>query len=126
MEILKYEGGISYEGFSTGTRVNRFWFINAETVLLDLTSQPMDEKQPKTRFLGVAEKRSDGKFETPWVYLMNPEGGTHIDGSAYIGFHIAHHDDEIVRIIGTWTGEDESVYKFDCNLCRLSQATVGK
>lgn len=74
MTILKYEGGISYKGFSAGTRVQRFELIDTKTILLDLVSKSGMENQPDTRFLGVAERKSDGRFETPWVYLINPLG----------------------------------------------------
>lgn len=119
MTIMKYEGGISYEGLVSGSRAKRFWLLDTETVLLDLVSKATGEDQPATRFLGVAEKRR-GEFVTPWVYLMNPDDGTYMDGSASIAFCIGTHDDEILRVTGVWSAEDEKTcFKFDCNLRRV-------
>jgi len=108
----------SIERLASGSRIQRFELIDTRTALLDLVSKPFDPKQPDTRFLGVAEMDRDGRFVTPWVYLMNPWGGEHIEGSAMITFHIAHHDSEILRIIGKWHDEEAS-YAFDSNLQRL-------
>jgi hypothetical protein len=115
---LKFAGGMSYEGISTGSRAV-LWLIDSETVAIDLTSKSEEALQPDTRFLGVAKKTSSGKFITPWTYLINPEGGVHIDGSAFIDFYISHLEDEKIRIIGTWHSEDEeTIYKFDSYLPR--------
>lgn len=118
MAVLKFTGGMSYEGISGGSRAE-LWLLDADTAVLDLISKPEEALQPDTRFLGVAKKTPGGRFETPWVYLMNPEGGVHIDGSVSIGFHIANLEDERIRIIGTWNREDEAtMYRFDTHLQR--------
>ena len=119
MAVLKFVGGMSYEGESQGSRA-QLWYIDSETVMLDLVSKPYDVLQPDTHFAGVAKRRSSGRFETPWVYLMNPAGGVHIEGSVVIKFRIAHLEDEMIRIIGSWTAEDEeTVFRFDSHLQRV-------
>lgn len=123
MSIMKFSGGISYEGISSGgSGVRRFYLIDENTVLLDLISKPYDEKQSDTRFLGIAEKQGDGNFVTPWIYLMNERGGVHLEGSAMISFYITHNDGYTIRIMGKWIAEDDSIYKFDCNLPRDFEA----
>ena len=118
MATLKFAGGMSYEGISTGSRAV-LWLIDSETVALDLISKSEEALQQDTRFLGVARKTSAGQFITPWTYLVNPEGGVHIDGSVVIDFYIANLEDEKIRIIGTWRAEDqETVYRFDSYLPR--------
>ena len=121
MTILKFAGGISYEGATGGSRA-QLWLLDSDTVMLDIVSKPWDELQPDTRLLAVAQKRSNGSFVTPWVCLMDPQGGEHIEGSAQFDFHIAHLDDEMIRVIGTWTvGEDSTEWQFDSLLPRLRE-----
>lgn len=123
MATLKFSGGISYQGISTGSRAV-LWLIDSETVALDLISKPEEALQQDTRFLGLAKKTSGGQFVTPWTYLTNPEGGVHIDGSAVFEFYIAHLEDERIRIIGSWRAEDqETVYRFDSSLLRVWEPT---
>ena len=122
MTVLKFSGGISYSGTTGGSRA-QVWLIDSETILIDLISKPWVALQPDTHFVGVAKKRLDGKFVTPWVYLMNPQGGEHVEGSVQLSFHITHLDDEIIRIIGTWiTGEDLTEWQFDNNIPRLRES----
>lgn len=121
MTVLKFFGGISYSGTTGGSRA-QVSLIDSDTILIDLISKPWDALQPDTHFIGVAKKRLNGKFVTPWVYLMNPQGGGHVEGSVQLSFHIAHLDDEIIRIIGTWVvGEDQTEWHFDNNLPRLRE-----
>ncbi len=55
MTILKFSGGISYEGATAGSRA-QLWLLDSNMVMLDLVSKPWDELQPDTRFLAVAQK----------------------------------------------------------------------
>lgn len=119
MVVMKFTGGISYTGAASGSRA-QLWLLDANTIIVDLVSKPFDELQPDTHFIGVAKKTTNGRFVTPWVYLMNPEGGEHIEGSVRINFYIAHLEEEMIRVIGTWDVDDgETKWNFDNHLPRL-------
>ena len=126
MTILKFAGGLSYEGATSGSRA-QLWLIDSDTVMIDLVSKPWDESEPDSHLLAVAKKRANGNFVTPWVYLMTPDGAEHIEGSAQFRFHIAHLDDEMIRVVGTWTvGEDLTEWNFDSHLPRRQDAGTKK
>jgi len=114
---VKYIGAISYEGGVSGSRVDRFELIDAETALLDLVSTYSGLIPPETRFLAIAKKEHSGTFITPWVYFLNREYKHHAnDRSARFSFAIINHDSTMITIEGTWEEDDQTVYEFRATL----------
>lgn len=99
---LSYVGGISYENWHTGSRVEQFEFIENGHIQLQLRSKTDDPNIPDTVLKVVAKNSSDGFYYTGWILLTTPEGEPHTFGESKLDFSISHRDDIMVKIEGAW------------------------
>lgn len=107
MIVTSYSGIISYEEGVVGSKV-KLDLIGGSLAILDLITLPEDPSGVVTRFFGAAEKKLNGDYKSPWIYLSDQDGKDLPDEwGARIIFSIMDHNSFEMRIVGEWIDFDK-------------------
>ncbi len=97
-----YIGGIVYDNWPTGSRVERFEISDANTIRLMVYSEVDDEETPETVLAATATRGFDNAFSTDWIRLRALRGKSPNGWESRLNFSVLERDAERVVIEGKW------------------------
>lgn len=118
MLIVRYSGTINFENCGFSTVSKRFDLVGDGHILINWHSPTAENGF--YQFLGVAQKTSEHRYITPWVYLTDKNGAQMNDKSmAAIEFTTTNITENEISLEGKWIDVNLTEFPFLARLNRV-------